>query len=322
MIKNVVLVLMQIKGISRKTIYRSFEIDKREYSINDIPVLFQKTAIKDVKIRIPSVREVEEAVDRARSIEKKSEDLGIKIVTCIDENFPDKLRKISDPPAVLYYKGDLAIINRWAVGVIGTREPTEYGIKVAENLGYVLGRDGYTIVGGLAYGCDKSGHIGCLKANGKTVAVMAGGLDKIYPAKHKDIAEQIVVSGGCLLSEYPVGTRTFQNFFIERDRLQSAVSDGIIVIETDIKGGTMHTVDFAVKDKKVIGALKHPNKYFKERKIQGNQKLISEGIAYGIQGNYELYKFKEMVKARYYELGIESNAESNQPRQASMFDYI
>ena len=172
---------------------------------------------------------------------------SIQIVTYLDANYPKRLKNIIDQPTVLYYKGNIECLNKKdTVAIIGTREPTEYGVKIARNLGSSFGKRDYVVVSGLALGCDMYGHEGCLDENGTTVAVMPCGLDTVYPAKNKPLAEKILDKGGCLISEYPIKTRVFKNFFVERDRLQSGLSDGVFVIETGEKGGKLHTVGYAL----------------------------------------------------------------------------
>lgn len=302
MVDNIVLFLMQVNGMSRKTIYKNFQLEPKEYSIEDIQSLIKEAALSTKKIIVPSIRELEQIYNKYKTIIERSNELGIKIISYLDKDFPTKLRKIADPPAVIYALGNISCLNEKAIAIIGTREPIEYGAKIAEQLGYVLGRDGYTVVSGLAYGCDKFGHMGCLRAKGKTVAVMAGGLDKVYPAKHKELAQEIVETGGCLISEYPVNTRTFQNYFIERDRIQSGLSEGIIIVETDVKGGTWHTIQYAREYGRKIGCYKHPKKYESEKRIKGNQKLLQENDTFGIETNDDLLAYRKLIDQKHDEL--------------------
>ncbi len=155
-----------------------------------------------------------------------------------------------------------------------------------------MGKRGDVVVSGLAIGCDQYGHEGCVKVHGKSVAVLPCGLDKVYPAKNKNLAQKILDNNGCLISEYPIETKVFKNFFIERDRLQSGLSDGVIVVETDIKGGTMHTVGYTLDYKRVLACYKHPDRYLNEPKTFGNQKLIKEKKAISLSNNLELEEFR------------------------------
>ena len=302
MVDNIVLFLMQLKGMGRKTIYKYFHLEPGEYSLEDIQDILKEGSAKTKKVSSLSRQELEAAYGKYEQVIENSRKLGIKITSYLDGDFPVKLRKIDDPPAVIYTLGDIGILNEKAVAVIGTREPIDYGARVAENLGYVLGRDGYTVISGLAHGCDRFGHMGCLQAKGKTAAVMAGGLDKIYPSQHKELADEIVRAGGCLLSEYPAGTKAVQGNFVERDRLQSGLSEGIIVVETDVRGGTWHTIAYAREYGRRIGCYKHPVKFSSEKQVLGNRKLLEEKGTIGIETNQDLYEYRKLIDQKHDEL--------------------
>lgn len=320
MVDNIVLFLMQVKGISRKIIYKDFQLESGEYSLEDIQDIIKQAALNTKKISVPDIRELEVVYDRYKAIVEQSNKLGIRILSYLDNDFPTKLRKIADSPAVVYALGNIGCLNEKAVAVIGTREPIEHGARIAERLGYVLGRDGYTVVSGLAYGCDKFGHMGCLRAKGKTVAVMAGGLDKVYPAKHKELAKEIVESEGCLISEYPVNSKIFKNCFVERDRLQSGLSEGLIIVETDVKGGTWHTIEYAKEYGRRIGCYKHPSKYALEKKTKGNQLLLQEKETFGIENDDDLFEYRKLIDQKHNELMREDTLV--EMRQLSFLDVI
>lgn len=319
MLRNkIVLVLMQLKGISRKTILKSFVLKPdMECNVDIIKEVIERANIEDGRIKAFSDAEIEEAINKADTIIEESQKQDIRIVTYLDEEYPKRLKNISDPPTVLYYKGNINCLNEmYAVAIIGTREPTEYGVKIARNLGSSFGKRNYVVVSGLALGCDMYGHMGCLDENGKTVAVMPCGLDTIYPAKNKPLAKEILEKGGCLISEYPIKTRVFKNFFVERDRLQSGLSDGVLVVETGEKGGTLHTVGYALEYKRILACYNHPAKYLTEAKTFGNQKLIREGKALAISNDAELIEFRKKME--------EKKEESTEIRgaQSTIFDFL
>jgi DNA processing protein len=130
------------------------------------------------------------------------------------------------------------------------------------------------------------------------VAVLAHGLDTVYPAANRGLAARLLDKGGCLVSEYPVGTPPARTSFAERDRIQSGLSDGVFVIETDIKGGTMHTVRFSRNQQRPLGCVSHPKKWLSEEKTQGNQKLIADGWATPIPNGQALLAFLERITQR------------------------
>lgn len=171
---------------------------------------------------------------------------GIATVTLASPNYSPLLRLIPDPPPVLYARGKLELLkNRNAIAVVGTRRPTPLGKEIARRVASHFAGLGYVIVSGLAKGIDSEAHRGALAAGGHTIAVLGTPIDKIYPATNRSLAIQILERDGLLISEHAPGTKTGRHAFIRRDRIQSGLSLAVIPIQTDIKGGTMHTVRFA-----------------------------------------------------------------------------
>lgn len=315
---KIVLVLMQLKGISRKTIMKSFTLNPQmDCDVDRILEVIKRAQIEDSRIQNYNDKDIEEAIKIADKIVEESMKQEIGIITYLDEKYPVRLKNITDPPTVLYYKGNIDCLNEMnAVAIIGTREPTEYGMKIARNLGSSFGKRNYVVVSGLALGCDTGGHQGCLDEDGKTVAVMAGGLEKVYPAKNKTLAKEILEKGGCLISEYPVKTPVFRNFFIERDRLQSGLADGVLVVETGEKGGTLHTIEYALEYKRVLACYCHPSQYLTEPKTFGNQKLIREKKALSVSNDEELDHFRKMMETK------ENAFKELKGTQGTIFDFL
>ena len=170
----------------------------------------------------------------------------IQELTPSDEHYPDRLRNLSDPPPLLYVHGDVELLARERlVAVVGTREPTVFGISAAENLTGALADGGWGIVSGLAKGIDTIAHRTALEHGAPTIAVMGGGLDRVYPAENKDLAARIVDQGGALISEQPFGEQARPQHLIARDRLQSGLSAAVVVAQSGVRSGTMHTARFA-----------------------------------------------------------------------------
>ena len=243
-----------------------------------------------------SAKEVVAAELRAEKIIDKSYGLGIHMVAYSDSSFPIKLKSIvskktsktgkesvkDESPVILYYKGDN--INRLndvkSVAIIGTREPTPEGRKAGIHLSREIAKQGINIVGGLAVGCDTFGHEGAIEANGMTTAFLAHGLHTVYPKENAALAERIVKNGGLLISEYPVGVEPYAPYFVERDRLQSGISDATIVVQTGIVGGTMHAVNATLMNNKPLYAIEYTSpSVMGQEKVIGNRKLIMEGKA-------------------------------------------
>lgn len=187
-----------------------------------------------------------EAFARADERVHDYEQSGVELLTFFDPRYPDRLRQIADPPPVLYVRGNADLLTRTRhVAVVGTREPTTFGRTAAQSLTEALTREGYGIVSGLAKGIDTVAHQTAVDAGGPTIAVMGGGLDRVYPAENNDLAAAIVSGGGALISEQPFGVPPRPNHLIARDRLQSALGVAVVVGQCGTKSGTMHTVRFA-----------------------------------------------------------------------------
>jgi len=170
----------------------------------------------------------------------------IQELTSSDERYPDRLRRLSDPPPLLYVRGDVELLARERlVAVVGTREPTVFGTSAAESLTGALADSGWGIVSGLAKGIDTIAHRTALEHGAPTIAVMGGGLDRVYPAENKDLAARIVDQGGALISEQPFGEQARPQHLIARDRLQSGLSAAVVVAQSGVRSGTMHTARFA-----------------------------------------------------------------------------
>lgn len=172
---------------------------------------------------------------------------NIDIITIYDDEYPELLRKIYDKPICLYIKGNKEILRKKTIGIVGCREATPYGRKVAEYFSFNLAKHGFCIVSGLAKGIDSFSHIGAIAAKGKTVAVIGNGLDIIYPKENEILSNEIISRGGAIITEYPLGTKPERMNFPARNRIISGMSEGILVVEAKSKSGTLITVDFALE---------------------------------------------------------------------------
>lgn len=177
----------------------------------------------------------------------------IRVVAIDDDAYPPLMQLAPNPAAILYVRGALgALATDETVAVIGTRAPTPDGATVARRLAGRLCEAGFTVVSGLAKGIDAAAHEGALDAHGTTVAVLGTAIDRVYPAANRPLAERIVAGGGALVSEYPAGFATSGRHFVERDRLQAALSIGVVAIQTGTEGGTLHTVRFATEARRPV----------------------------------------------------------------------
>lgn len=177
---------------------------------------------------------------------------NIGIITIEDKDYPKKLLHIYDAPAILYYKGDKKLLHTDIIAMIGCRECSNYGKEVSIKFSYELAKNGITIISGMAKGIDSYSHIGCIKAGGKTIAVLGSGLDIIYPKENCLLYDEILSAKGLILSEYVIGTKPSKLNFPARNRIISGLSNGVIVVEAKGKSGTLNTVDFALEQGKDI----------------------------------------------------------------------
>jgi DNA processing protein len=187
-------------------------------------------------------------------------------------DYPAQLAEIDGPPGSLFVLGDIP--KEPMIAIVGTRSMTNYGKRVTYELASELARAGFPIVSGLALGIDSVAHRAALDAGGKTVAVMPCGLDQIYPRKHRELAMEILATGGALVSEYEVGAETFKTNFVLRNRIVSGLCIGTIVTESGAKGGAMLTADFTIKQNRTIMAV--PGDLYRSTSA-GPNNLIHEG---------------------------------------------
>ena len=220
---------------------------------------------------------------------------GIGVAVERSSPFWPALWSIPKPPVVLYYRGDVSAAGRPAVAVIGTRHPTEWGRRSGERVAKRCCERGFAVVSGLAVGCDTAAHEGALAVGGASIAVLAHGLDSVYPAVNRGLAERLVEEGGLLVSEYPPGHELRPNQLVERDRLQAALSQAVIVVETDVKGGTMHTVGFAEKQGRRLAALVHPTTMLNLSQTLGNQALVRAQRATPLPDSAALTQFLDSL---------------------------
>lgn len=192
--------------------------------------------------------------------------------------FPDLLKEIgNDCPSQIYLSGNTELLTRKkTVAIIGSRKSDKQGNEMAYKLGVYYAEKGYVVISGLALGCDSAAHRGCLSVNGETIAIVASGLDLTHPKENKDLQKEILLKGGLLLSEQPVGIKANPTKLIARNRLQAGLSELIIVVQCPLHSGTMHTVYFAKQYKKRIMAVTFP--YWNELN-SGNKELIEAEIA-------------------------------------------
>lgn len=199
---------------------------------------------------------------------------GINSTKINDENFPKLLREIQNPPEKIYILGDLPNEKYPKIAVVGTRKATSSGLAIAKEISKELSKLGFVIVSGLAMGIDTAAHNGAISVKGRTIAVLANGLDSIYPRQNENLAKIILEQGGAIISEYDPGTPALEYRFLERNRIVSGLSIATIVIEAPERSGSLVTARLAAEQGREIfilpGPINHPN-------YKGSHKLIRDG---------------------------------------------
>ena len=185
----------------------------------------------------------------------KARGAGVEVVAFDDPDYPPRLREIYDPPLLLYVRGATDLLSQPGIAVIGTRHPTPYGVGMAERLACDLARQALVIFSGMARGVDTAGHRGALAGKGKTVAVFGTGVDVIYPKENSRLADQILATGGALISEFPLGTFAAPQNFPIRNRIISGLSLGVLVVEAAEYSGTRITARCALEQGREVFAV-------------------------------------------------------------------
>lgn len=196
------------------------------------------------------------------------------IVTFEDEAYPPLLKQISDPPLVLYVKRRLPPQDALSIAIVGSRSPTHYGKTTCQQLSQQLAARGVTIVSGFARGIDTVAHRGALEAGGRTIAVMGNGLNHVYPEENRHLADEILESGGALISEFPMTVPPMGTNFPLRNRVISGLTSGTLVVEASERSGSLITARLAAEQGREVFAV--PGQIF-SKLSQGTHKLINQG---------------------------------------------
>lgn len=218
----------------------------------------------------------------------------IKKLRLGEKGYPLSLTEIDQPARVLYLRGQMPTGE--GLAIVGTRRCSDYGKEMALTMAYDLAKAGLVIVSGLARGIDAFGHEGCLEAKGKTIAVLATGLDEasIYPKENLGLAQRILENQGCLISEYPPGTPGLKQYFPQRNRLIAGLSLGVVVVEAPLKSGGLITAHWAKTQRKPVFCLPGP---VYSRNSQGPHRLIQKG-AFLITGAHDILEILGKKRAQ------------------------
>jgi DNA processing protein len=241
---------------------------------------------------------------------------GAQVVDFDDTQYPPLLKQIYDPPLALYVRGNAAILAHPGIAVVGTRLPTPYGLGMAERLSCDLAVRGLIIISGLARGVDAAAHRGAVNAKGKTVAVLGTGVDVIYPRQNSRLVEQILATGGAIISEFCMGTFAAPQNFPIRNRIISGMSLGVLVVEAGEQSGTRITARCALEQNRelfaVPGNVTNKNSW-------GPNTLIKQGAKLTATWDDVWEELPTQVRVALTPPGSESGPESNLAAAASLF---
>lgn len=228
--------LSKLKGVGPATIKKVAAIPQfNSYSIEELA-----TAVPQIARSLESGADWSESLKWADAQVMSAERHQARILSPLDPEYPTLLAQTKDDPFILYVQGTLTAPEQRSVAIIGTREPTEHGSIVATRITTQFGNAGWSIISGLALGCDALAHQAALECGAHTVAVMAHGLQMIAPSKNKKLAHAILDAGGALVSEYPFGQEVQKQQYVKRDRTQAGMALGVVMIQSDVKGGSLH----------------------------------------------------------------------------------
>ncbi len=247
---------------------------------------FEFSSIASIAEKVPRIGSAvagspdawDKAWEKASEQVELAEQDGATILSVMDTDYPSLLRATKDDPAILYVKGNLAPSSNNSVALIGTRDPTLHGTLIAERITEFFVGNHWSIVSGLALGCDTVVHESAIKSKGHTIAVLAHGLHTVAPRQNKALSQAILDHGGALVTEYPYGQDATPHQFVKRDKIQAGIADGVVMVQSDLEGGSLHASRAAISYGRWL-AVPAPTPKDLERqesKIQANA-LIAHG---------------------------------------------
>ena len=198
--------------------------------------------------------------------------MKIEEISINSKEYPQNLKNIYDPHKKIYLIGNKDLLYQKGIAIVGARDATQYGKKIAYNLAKELSEQNIVIISGLAIGIDSYAHKGALEKG--TIAVLGSGIDNIYPKENLELAREIIKNKGCIISEYPLGTKPERLHFPQRNRIISGLSDGVVVIEASKKSGALITAEFALEQGKEVFAVPGD---INKKQSEGTNQLIKDG---------------------------------------------
>lgn len=242
-----------------------------------------------------TLNDLKKANERCNLLENQCASFGVKYISFFNEFYPPKFKmmanmKSCDFPVILFYLGNIHLLNAQKMcAIIGTRKPSHNAKSLCAAIAKKMSEKGYVVISGLAEGCDTIAHIGCIEADGKTIAIVGTGLDTTFPKSNKELQERIIKTGGLVISEYPIGFKGAAYSFVQRDRLQASLADIVIPIQTSLTGGTMHAAKACVEKYNNSLIVVSPS-LVSDGDSSGNNHLIKEYFAKPINNLSDIEK--------------------------------
>src|SRR3954447_27020276 len=243
----------------------------------------RRSELESLRLRPDTVESIikRELHGRAEQELERVKQLGGDVLILDDGSYPDLLREIDDPPPVLYVKGDWqGCFDQPSVGVIGSRTCSTYGENASEMLARDLASRGLTVTSGLARGIDTAAHRGAIRGQGRTIAVMGTGIDNVYPRENTRLTREILDSGGCLVTQFPLGTPPLKDNFPYRNRIISGLSHGVLIIEASERSGSLITASLATEQGREVmavpGNITSGNSFGTNYLIKSGAKLVQQ----------------------------------------------
>lgn len=267
------LMLLKMPGVGVKTFYRALRVFESPAAV------FTSSKQTLLAAKVFSSNTIEHILQADASL--VAADLhwasqpGHHLISLIDEQYPESLKQLSDPPPLLYIQGDPRLLTRQQLAIVGSRNPSAGAKQDAYRFAKDLSQQGLVITSGMAMGIDAQAHLGALEAGAPTIAVCGTGLDRVYPSTHRVLAEQIA-SRGALVSELPIGSAPLPGNFPKRNRLISGLSLGVLVVEASLNSGTLITARLSAEQGREVFAL--PSSIHNPL-AKGPHSLIKQGAA-------------------------------------------
>ncbi len=309
-IQDILLALCSLEEISLKRKQMFWDFYFADFDINSNGEIDQVEIDIDTKSAnsIVGLKQVDNFFLRLQDIDEYKRQLSlasIQFVSILDKRYPDSLKTIDFAPLGLFLKGNLDLLSKNGIGVVGTRKPTRYGTKVTQHFVTEFGRVGLVVVSGFARGVDSTAHKTCTDLGYPTIAVMGAGLDICYPAENRGLRDMILNTGGLILSEYGLKVAPKQYHFPERNRLISGLSLGVLLAESTEKSGSQITVRCALEQNRDVFIV--PGDIFSPESAGSNALLRDIPHAFVVSPDdvFAVLNIKtEQKKQEYIELNI------------------